>query len=952
MNRFVAQLAGGISAVFVVAILSATVLSAQSSEPPRKIYTYGNSLINHGSGNDNTTVPHWLAYFADQSEVRFLLDGEGVFLKDMDLSKRPTSDWGFKNVDSAWTRQYRMFEQVGYESLLMNPTNFVQYLPPDAAYEGDNPEGRSPLSITTALMQSYGAGKHLYVYEGWADMAPFLWSFPPGARRLEKYHRFNQGEYHDWYVDFVAMLRRDLPGENVTLIPVARILARAFLETKLGQIPVTDLYSDDAPHGTATLYFMAAAITYAGLFEELPKLGARPQDVHPEAIANFEALTALIAEEMPLKTAAATEAAPETPVQAAEAAPLDDLPALGMGLNGISDWSPQVPFVNHMKSARQWVGHLPGQFGGWGHADFAAGGHLDAHGWPIRLPEELDRIETLMLTDLTEEAALQSGVYRLTYEGSGKLDIAGRVRALRYGEGEIWFRFQPGDGAVAVVISETDPEGTGDYIRNIAVVREDQIPLYEAGVIFNPEWVQHIQDMRLLRFMDWMFTNGSPKVTWQDRAAPEDYSYTWRGAPAEIMLALVNQVGADPWFNMPHQADNTYVENFATLVRDQLRPGLKAHVEYSNEVWNFQFEQAQYAAAQAVALWGEAGRDNWMQYAGHRAAEIAEIWNAVFDDAAEHRLTHVLGVHTHWPGLEEQSLFAPLSVASGRPAPVTFFDAYAVTGYFGLEDESAAYADKILGWVKEGRESGQGFDVATRNLAADIRRHALNTLINEAWPYNAKVAARNGLALIMYEGGSHVVGRGAQVDNEALTEFLTHFNYTDEAAALYEELLGAWRAVGGTVFTAFVDVARPSKWGSWGALRHVSDSTKRFDVLRDYNRDVPLPSAGRRAEDFAHGSLQRAEDQGAELVGTPLSDILLGQGGDDLLISAGGDDHIHGGAGVDHALLPGFLEEYQFFREGARLRAVGPAGTVRLFAVETLAFDKAPEVILSVSDFF
>ncbi len=35
--------------------------------------------------------------------------------------------------------------------------------------------------------------------------------------------------------------------------------------------------------------------------------------------------------------------------------------AMGVGLAGIADWSVQQPFIDVMKSARQWIGNRPGQ---------------------------------------------------------------------------------------------------------------------------------------------------------------------------------------------------------------------------------------------------------------------------------------------------------------------------------------------------------------------------------------------------------------------------------------------------------------------------------------------------------------------------------------------------------------------------------------------------------------
>jgi hypothetical protein len=83
----------------------------------------------------------------------------------------------------------------------------------------------------------------------------------------------------------------------------------------------------------------------------------------------------------------------------------------------------------------------------------------------------------------------------------------------------------------------------------------------------------------------------------------------------------------------------------------------------------------------------------------------------------------------------------------------------------------------------------------------------------------------------MYEGGTHVVGYGPAVDDQGLTDFFTHLNFTPEMGALYAELLEGWAGVSDQPFNAFVDVYRPNKWGSWGALRHLGDENPRWLAL-------------------------------------------------------------------------------------------------------------------------
>jgi hypothetical protein len=223
-------------------------------------------------------------------------------------------------------------------------------------------------------------------------------------------------------------------------------------------------------------------------------------------------------------------------------------------------------------------------------------------------------------------------------------------------------------------------------------------------------------------------------------------------------------------------------------------------------------------------------------------------------------------------------------------------------------------------------------------------------LLRDILPYHAKIAAQHGLRLVMYEGGTHVVGHGAVVENDALTEFYVGFNYSPQMGALYDELLTGWTAAGGTLFNAFVDVAAPSKWGSWGALRHLDDTTPRWDALMRANAQAPEWDADRATGTFLHGLTEVAGPEGARLEGTAKADILLGAAGDDVFVGNGGHDRIHGGAGRDLAILPGARETYGIGRDGARVILEGPQGAVVLVDVETVEFADTPGQAVALSD--
>ncbi|KUP92426.1 hypothetical protein [Tritonibacter horizontis] len=680
-------------------------------------------------------------------------------------------------------------------------------------------------------------------------------------------------------------------GGDIRLLPVGQALARLSDAIEAGTVPglarIEDLFSDDIHPNDIGFYFISL-VQYAALTgtspENLPHvlstewgtpyaapseaLALRLQDIAVKAANGSDQRSALPPDPIALPEDPPSvdfNTAPPVPAAPIRAASLDvRKQPIVMNLAPVRDWSPQAPFLDHFKTARGWIGHLPGQWGGVTEADLRQAGYLDADGWPLGVPPELGSVGTVLLTDLPDAAVSLTGRYVLLFDGDGIVEVAGRARNVRYGDGEVSFDFSPGKGAVEVRIQRSDREGSGDYVRNIAVVREADLQAYQQGAIFNPDWLDLIEGFSALRFMDWMDTNNATQVGWEDRPRPSDHTWTQSGVPAEILIALANRIGADPWFSLPHMADDTYVRKLAELVSAGLDPDLKAYVEYSNEVWNWQFQQAHWADAQARARWG--GDGHWLQYYAGRATEVADIWTDVFTrdlaggDLAQ-RLVRVLSSQTGWLGLEEQILTAPLWTAeeATRQAPYRSFDAYAVTGYFGAALGTPERAPMVRAWIADSEErartaatskglrgraaqdyvAAHRYDIAVAQAAAELRdglnggdpEGTLGDLVTRVLPYHADVASRHDLDLIMYEGGTHVVGQGPLVEDEALTAFFTHLNYTQEMAELYQLLLNAWPDLGGTLFGVYSDVATPGRWGSWGHKRFLRDETPRWDVL-------------------------------------------------------------------------------------------------------------------------
>jgi hypothetical protein len=803
---------GGLAA----AMMMLAALPVRGEESVRAFF-FGNSLIHHLTESDETTVPHWMALLAEAGGHDFRADGTWGFPHEFAEALPPEAEWSFAAVRPV-LEAGEGFAAGGFDAVILNPTNFIHYDPPDEAV-GDN---ASVVDLTTEVFGwTAGAapGAVHYIYEGWSNMEGIA-DYPPSDRQLRRYHAFQQEEYHDWNLEYLAAVQAALPEVDIRLIPVAPVLAKVLSETVLAGIPAEEIYSDISPHGTETKYLLAAMVVHAVMWNEPPPRIDLPETLHPLLRDNYDVAAAAI-------WAAVTGAVwPEgvTPVTGPAVNP-----ALGMGLAGIADWETQQPFIDLMKTARPWVAHTPDEWGAWSFEELVAGGYLGDGGWLRELPSGSDRAETFILSEMPREARGLIGRYRVTWEGSGDVDIWGRVERVDDRPRGVTFDYTPGPGGVVVTLRDIDP---ADPIRDIRIVKEDLLPLYEAGEVFNPDWLKLVEGFRLLRFMDWMKTNHSTQTDWAGRPQASDFSYNWRGVPVEVLVGLANRVGADPWFNVPHMADDGYVRSFAEMVRDSLRPGLVAHVEWSNEVWNFQFGQSQWAIEQAKARWGTEDDGAWMQIGGLRAAEVMGIWTEVFGVEAEARLVRIVGTQAGWLGLEQALLEAPLGQAEGLRPPHEAFDAYAIAGYIGYELGNAEDEGRLRRLM--GREDG------VADAVDWVAGGSLEYLVDEVIPYHAEVAARYGLRLVAYEGGTHAVAHPPLNEDDAVTDFLIEVNHSPEMADLYAQVLEGWQEAGGTLFTFFVDVQGPSRWGSWGTLRHPWDMTPRWATVQAYNAAMPV----------------------------------------------------------------------------------------------------------------
>ena len=233
----------------------------------------------------------------------------------------------------------------------------------------------------------------------------------------------------------------------------------------------------------------------------------------------------------------------------------------------------------------------------------------------------------------------------------------------------------------------------------------------DAKSLFHPLFLERLAPFEVLRFMKWQRTETDTNRTWDKRAKPDDARWsTDAGVPAEVLIDLANETGKHPWFCMPHLADDDYVRHFAKLVKERLRPDLKAYVEYSNEVWNWVYPATHHADAEGKRL--KLGDPAFGRYYAQRSVEVFKIWEAEF--GGRDRLVRVLASQFVNAWLSEQ-------VLTWQDA-YKHADVFAVAPYFGHEYGDAKAAPAVANLtarpVARPRRGGSGRPQPRANASA------------------------------------------------------------------------------------------------------------------------------------------------------------------------------------------------------------------------------------------
>ncbi|MBC8196400.1 MAG: T9SS C-terminal target domain-containing protein [Candidatus Marinimicrobia bacterium] len=474
---------------------------------------------------------------------------------------------------------------------------------------------------------------------------------------------------------------------------------------------------------------------------------------------------------------------------------------IGSNISSLADWSSEITFVNVFNQAREWISFDNG--GAW---DSGVPIALSSDGYPLEIPyndgvNPPQYVRTLMLWDI--DGLYPSGNYRLIVSGTGQITLSGAVNGT----------FScPVDQVVSVnnsggIILTINSSALSDPINDIRLIIPGSHNTYQTAP-FNPSFLNYISDFETIRFMDFMKTNFSPVVSWSDRSPHDYYTQTLQsGVAYEYLIELCNTTQKNAWVCIPHQADNNFITQFATLLRDSLDPNLNVYVEYTNEAWNGIFSQSQYVEIMGNSL-GYAGQpweQGWKYYA-KRSADIHYIFETVFNN--ENRIVNVVASQTL--GYVSDYILSRYEEVAYNPNQVQA-EALANAPYFG-----GGLAD-VIG------NAGLANTITVDDILDSLEYSSLPQAFIEM--QDGKLVAQNhNVEYIAYEGGQHLVSY-AYTSNLNFVNTLIEVNRNPRMEDLYCQYFNYWYdTIQGGLFCQFTSHYKPGIYGSWGVKEHMNDT--------------------------------------------------------------------------------------------------------------------------------
>lgn len=522
---------------------------------------------------------------------------------------------------------------------------------------------------------------------------------------------------------------------------------------------------------------------------------------------------------------------------------------VNVGVDGVKDWASELMFADAIKMARPF-GTVAS---GWDEKNYLPASRLTADGWPT---VDAGILVMSVNQDTSTGNAHQSGIYKLLFKGTvtpqTKVKANGSLVNYSYNSASQSYTADINyDNTANLYLTF---EGFTGGVRDVRLIR----PGHTTADVFEKNFVQRVNANNnmfgILRFMEGTATNGLGVAKWSDRT-PKNYatqqkqfSSSRSGISWEYVIELANLTGKDPWINIPHLADDDYVEQLAILLKNNLNSERKIYIEYSNEIWNTavdlgftQNKDISKAACDKVVLSGDPdnyfgglsgnkadcrtqGKGFEYAYLGRHSAwklkRIGDIFKKVFGDSAMiTRIRPVLawdvwGIATR-NGSTAGTIADQLQYLNNRyGAPSKYIYGVAIGAYVDLQ-----------------KRAGDPQAPTNMNLSVDeifdrMAEHN-RTFYPARFSSLRAVANQYGLKMFAYEGGQGLYGpvnynnkRAAQTD--------------PRMKSIVKTLLQTWKDAGGDTFVYYGLVSSYANHGFWGLSSRLDDENSiKWQALKE-----------------------------------------------------------------------------------------------------------------------
>lgn len=520
-----------------------------------------------------------------------------------------------------------------------------------------------------------------------------------------------------------------------------------------------------------------------------------------------------------------------SPTQELGDTPDNTMSPLGTTPHAPVDWSREWAFVDAFKTSRPWIS---GSADTWDDGRTLA---LDANGWVTSL-QAGQIARTLMLHGL--DGRYPGGRYVVLYEGTGTIvyGLDATLDPAASMPGRDVLDVVAANGGILLEIEATDP---ADPIRNVRVLmpggscEEDDARFCggdgdcdgrcvsfeenHATQLFHPVFLARNRGYAMVRMKDWFGGWGrSEGDSWDDRPRVE-HARWFDGVPVEIMVDLANRLRADLWLPVPYLLAPGDASEMALVVDARLDGGLRAWIEWGDEMWNMAQPQGAYAADQGLAL-GLNGDRFWagFLYTARRARELFAAWDAVIADRS--RAVRVLATQ---PGNAFHTVELLDFEGAGEAA-----DALAVDMHFGGSLGSPGEQQRVRAMTLEELMT----ELETVHVPEEL------ALLAE----QADLARDRGLTFVVDEGGHRLEGYDGVEDDETINVLFDAAVRDPRMKDLHLELLEGWRELGGTWFVHRATVGGWTGGHRSGALEDMTQPRELspvYDALMTFIEENP-----------------------------------------------------------------------------------------------------------------